>query len=170
MDRRAAIVGTLLFVLVGTGLEAVVAPAILTGWRVQADWPALVRGAGVAAIVLGGSLAVETLSRLALDGGGTPSPAAPTAMLVARGSYRVVRHPMYVGTALLIAGQGLLLGSWVLLGGAGLYLATMALLALAREEPRLLARHGAAYAAYRDAVPAFLPSVRRLRAGPRPRG
>ena len=156
------VAGSALFVLVGPLLEAGVGPWLLTRWE---------RGAGLldaaAPRVLGGVLIaggllvlLGALARFALDGLGTPAPVAPPRRLVVRGAYRFVRHPMYVATAAVIAGQGLLLARPVLLAAAAVYLLTLATLARVREEPLLRERFGAEYEAYRSAVPGWLPRLR----------
>ena len=118
------------------------------------------RALGGVLVVLGLLALPWCFVRLAEDGDGTPSPTVPTRALVVRGPYRLVRHPMYVVTATVIAGEGLLLSRPVLLAGAALYLAATGALALRREEPVLRARFGAAYDAYAARVPAFLPRAR----------
>ena len=78
--------------------------------------------------------------------------------VVRAGPYSLVRHPMYVGNILYIAGMGLLLGT-----GPALLLALL-LCALqgvrARYEERLLAATFADYAAYARQVPGFVPKGR----------
>ena len=78
--------------------------------------------------------------------------------LVTSGSYAVTRNPMYVGWSLGVLGLALGTGSAWLLAG---WLA--AVRAIDREvdveEARLLQRFGAAYMAYRDRVPRYLPAV-----------
>lgn len=149
---------TALFFLAGPVLEAGVGPFLLSsGWSVGASFPPPLRALGAVLVASGLLVVLWTLRSLAVDGGGTGSPALPTQRLVVRGAYRWVRHPMYVATAAVIAGQGLLLGQWVLLAGAALYLAVLATLSRLREEPALLARHGEAYAHYRATVPSWWP-------------
>jgi protein-S-isoprenylcysteine O-methyltransferase Ste14 len=95
-----------------------------------------------------------------LEGSGTPAPVAPPGRLVVGGAYRHVRNPMYVATAAVIAGEGLLLGQVILLAGAAVYCAALALLVRLHEEPVMARRFGAAYDAYRAAVPAWVPRLR----------
>jgi protein-S-isoprenylcysteine O-methyltransferase Ste14 len=162
MSSRGAILGSALFVLIGPGLEAGVGPWLLTGMHVSDDlpgwWPLRAAGAGLVLAGLAGL--AGALARLAVEGRGTPSPAAPPRRLVIRGVYRHVRHPMYVATAAVIAGEGLLLRQPVLLAAAAVYLAATATLGRVREEPLLEARFGPAYREYRDAVPGWWPRLR----------
>ena len=161
--RRAAILGSLGFFLIGPGLEAGVGPALLTGGFERGDGlpagPAL-RIVGIVLIAAGLAVVVHAYVRFALDGIGTPSPVAPPRELVVTGAYRHVRNPMYVATAAVIAGEGLLLRRPILLVAAAVYCAAMAVLNRRVEEPLLRRRFGAAYERYRSAVPGWLPRVR----------
>jgi protein-S-isoprenylcysteine O-methyltransferase Ste14 len=100
---------------------------------------------------------VETTTRFALQGRGTPAPWAPPERFVVRGSYRWMRNPMYVGVLALILGQALLLGREVLyLWGAAAWL-FFHLFVVFEEEPGLRRRFGAAYEDYCARVPRWLP-------------
>ncbi len=84
-----------------------------------------------------------------------PSPAPGLAI---RGIYRRIRHPLYVGTFLpLWAVPDMSQGHLLLSTTFTLYLA----IGLVLEERTLERRHGAAFLAYRDAVPGFLPRWKR---------
>ena len=75
------------------------------------------------------------------------------------GPYARVRHPLYFGSAIIGVGLALAAGSWAL--GLAL-LAALGLLfgaAVRREERRLGERFTVEYAAYRQAVPAFVPRL-----------
>lgn len=89
-------------ILLGTPLEALVlggAPR----WR---GLGALLFAAGVGLYRIAGAALGDALSPLV-----TPRPGAP---LVTGGPYRVLRHPMYLGQALIAVGAPLMLGSrWV---------------------------------------------------------
>lgn len=164
--RRAAVLGSVGFFLIGPGLEAGAGPALLTGGFETGDGlpgaPAL-RVAGAVLIVAGLAVVVHAYARFALDGVGTPSPMAPPRELVVTGAYRHVRNPMYVATAAVIVGEGVLLRQPVLLVAATVYCAAMALLGRRFEEPLLRSRFGSAYDAYRAAVPGWLPRLRPYR-------
>jgi protein-S-isoprenylcysteine O-methyltransferase Ste14 len=88
------------------------------------------------------------------------APVLRTERLVADGPYRHLRNPLYLGTVLLGVSFGLIASptGFVILV-AGLTLFTLRL--IGREEAELVARQGAAYEAYRRAVPALLPALRR---------
>jgi len=160
--RRAAVLGSLGFFLIGPGLEAGVGPALLTsGFEVGDGLPdsVVLRGLGVVLIVAGLAVVLHAYVRFALDGVGTPSPMAPPRELVVTGAYGYVRNPMYVATAAVIVGEGLLLRQPILLIAAAVYCAALAVLGRVKEEPLLRERFGPAYDAYRDAAPGWLPRL-----------
>jgi protein-S-isoprenylcysteine O-methyltransferase Ste14 len=75
--------------------------------------------------------------------------------LVRRGPYRFSRNPQYVGFILALIGWALLASSD--LGMAASFVGVIPLIVVPFAEERwLLARHGAAYEAYRRAVPRFI--------------
>jgi hypothetical protein len=79
--------------------------------------------------------------------------------LVADGPYRYVRNPLYLGTLMLglgIAPEASRTGAVVLL----VLLQIFHLRLVRREERALLATQGAAYRAYLERVPRFLPAWR----------
>lgn len=160
MTTRRATLGSALFFLAGPGLEAGAGPLLLVLLTGTAAWPWPVRVLGVGLIAAGLAVLLDVFRRFGREGAGTPSPAAPTQRLMAGGAYRHVRHPMYVATAAVVVGEALLLGAAVLLAAAAVYLIAMAALSRWVEEPRLRARFGPAYEAYRAAVPGWLPRLR----------
>ena len=162
VDGRA-LTGSAIFFLIGPGLEAGVGPFLLTGGFEAGDGlpgSPVLRGLGVVLIAAGLAVLVHAYVRFARDGSGTPSPLAPPAELVVRGAYRHVRNPMYVATAAVVVGEGLLLRRPVLLVAAAVYCVALAALGRVREEPLLRARFGARYEAYRAAVPGWVPRLR----------
>jgi protein-S-isoprenylcysteine O-methyltransferase Ste14 len=157
MSRLRAVLGSAAFVLFGgPTIVGGVVPWLLTRWEAD-DAPAALRVAGVVLIALGVGLVVETTARFALQGRGTPAPFAAPERFVARGSYRIVRNPMYVGVLALIVGQGLLLGREVLLGWAAVAAILFQLFVVLHEEPELKRRFGEQYEAYRRRVGRWLP-------------
>lgn len=153
-------IGSAVFFLVGPGLEAGVGPLLLTRFEVGGEWPLAVRAAGVLLIASGLAVVVHAFGRFALEGRGTPAPVAPPGQLVVGGAYRHVRNPMYVATAAVIVGEGLLLGQAILIAAAAVYCAALALLVRLHEEPVMARRFGGGYDAYRRAVPAWVPRLR----------
>jgi protein-S-isoprenylcysteine O-methyltransferase Ste14 len=162
MRRPTAAAGSALFFAAAPGVVAGLVPWWLTGWRARAPlahW-APVRVAGVALLVLGIIVLVQTFARFVVEGLGTPAPVAPTQHLVVGGLYRHVRNPMYLAVVATILGQALALGQPVLLAHAAAVWAAVAAFVHAYEEPTLHRQFGAEYEAYRRAVPAWLPRAR----------
>lgn len=118
--------------------------------------PAPLVGAGVVAVA--GGLLVVGWGATSLGANLTPFPRPrPSAILVDRGAYRYVRHPIYSGLVLAALG-------WSLATSAPLALVPTVLLGLLfeaksrREEAWLLERLPG-YAAYRARTAKFVPGV-----------
>jgi protein-S-isoprenylcysteine O-methyltransferase Ste14 len=110
--------------------------------------------------VLGSSIYLSCLWDFAVTGRGTPAPIDPPKHLVVRGLYRRVRNPMYVGVLLVVAAWALLFrSSAVAWYGVAVALLVHSFVVLV-EEPLLRRRFGAAYQAYRRAVPRWVPRLR----------
>ena len=62
-------------------------------------------------MVLGLAIVIWCVLSFAIIGKGTPSPMIPTKKLVARGLYRFVRNPMYLGWLSVLAGEAILFQS-----------------------------------------------------------
>jgi hypothetical protein len=74
------------------------------------------------------------------------------------GPYRVVRHPLYLGSLLLWAGLCGMAGNPWFAAVAALGFAVYHVRAVRREEAFLVSRFGAAYEEFRRAVPAVVPT------------
>lgn len=81
-------------------------------------------------------------------------------VLVERGAYRVVRHPLYVGVILLLWGAAWGLSN-ALTGVAGGLLALLYFDRKAAAEERWLSQRFPGYRAYRRRVPKLIPRLRR---------
>src|SRR5512146_468871 len=108
MSRAAAVLGSLLFLIVAPGTLAGLISYWLSGWRGAAPGP--LRVLGVLLVAAGLALLLECFGRFALEGRGTPAPPAPTDRLIVTGPYRRVRNPMYVAVTAIILGQAALFG------------------------------------------------------------
>ena len=167
MTRLRAVLGSAAFILFGgPTIVAGLVPWLLTRWEADDPAPAL-QILGVAIVVLGAALVLETTARFALQGRGTPAPFAAPQRFVARGSYRVVRNPMYVGVLALIVGQALLLGREVLLLWAAAAALLFHLFVVFHEEPGLGKQFGSEYEDYRARVGRWLPRLSPSRTPPR---
>ena len=161
--RTRALAGSIGFFVVGPVLEAGIGPWVITGGFSRGEGAldaTSARVAGVLLIAAGVVVVVQCFVTFVRDGIGTPSPLAPTAHLIVRGPYRHVRNPMYVATATIIAGEGLLLAQPILLACAVLYVGALSVLVRRSEQPHMRARFGTEYDEYCAAVPAWLPRLR----------
>ncbi|MFN8664584.1 MAG: prolipoprotein diacylglyceryl transferase family protein [Thermomicrobiales bacterium] len=108
------------------------------GWAVP-RWS----GFALAVVVAGTALMLMAMIHLSFHGRGLPMSAYPPTQFVSAGVYRLCRHPIYLGAALVCLGLSLLTRS-----GGGLYVATPILIAamigyvLGYEKPGLDDRFG----------------------------
>jgi protein-S-isoprenylcysteine O-methyltransferase Ste14 len=161
MRTGAAVAGSSVFFAVAPGVVAGVVPWALTRWEgADQPWPLPVRVAGGVLLAACAVVLVQAFARFVREGRGTPAPVGPTERLVVGGLYRYVRNPMYVAVVGAIVGQAALLARPVLLAYAVLAGAGMAAFVRWHEEPLLAARYGEQYAAYRRAVPGWVPRLR----------
>jgi protein-S-isoprenylcysteine O-methyltransferase Ste14 len=160
-SRRAAALGSALFLVVAPGVVAGVIPWLLTGWDVQgtSSWWLPVRALGVVLLVAGIAVLLLAFARFVREGIGTPAPVAPTQHLVVGGLYRYVRNVMYLAVLATIVGQALLLAQLSLLLYAGLFLVVVAAFVRWYEEPTLLRQFGPEYERYRREVPGWWPRL-----------
>jgi protein-S-isoprenylcysteine O-methyltransferase Ste14 len=161
MRTARAVAGSSLFFAVAPGVVAGVVPWLLTRWEAaDPPWPLAIRVLGAVVLAVCVVVLVQAFVRFVREGRGTPAPVAPTERLVVGGLYRHVRNPMYVAVVGAVVGQALLLGRPVLLVYAAVAGAGMAAFVRGYEEPLLAARYGEQYAAYRRAVPGWVPRLR----------
>jgi protein-S-isoprenylcysteine O-methyltransferase Ste14 len=87
-------------------------------------------------------------------------------VLSVAGPYAHLRHPLYAGTLCLGLGFGVIAGGWALALVLGSFVPAFFLYYFPYKEriesARLELRYGRAYAEYRRAVPALLPSLSRF--------
>src|SRR3954452_1034328 len=157
MTRSAAAVGSLVFVVGQPGVMGGLVPYWITGGWDGAGAPLALRLVGAALLAAGLGVLALTVIRFAVEGLGTPFPAAPTEKLVVGGLYRYVRNPMYLGVVAIVLGQAALLGRVVLLVYAAILWVVVASFVRLYEEPTLSERYGEQYAAYRRAVRGWWP-------------
>jgi protein-S-isoprenylcysteine O-methyltransferase Ste14 len=160
MERRAAALGSALFLLAAPGIVAGVIPWAITEWQTEDSlfWGS--RAIGGVLIAAGAAFLLHAFARFVIEGLGTPAPIAPTRRLVVGGAYRYVRNPMYLAVGGLIIGQALLLGRVDLFLYALAFAAAVLGFVRLYEEPTLERQFGDEYDAYRRAVPRWLPRLR----------
>lgn len=102
----------------------------------------------------------------ALRGRGTPAPFDPPRRLVITGLYRWMRNPMYLGMALMLIGEAILLPQiWREMAALTLVLAVaVTVLVHKKEEPDLQRLFGAEYEEYCRQVPRWIPRLTPLSA------
>jgi len=113
--------------------------------------------AGVIVGVTGAALAIWCIVTFVVIGRGTPAPFDSPRRLVVAGPYRLVRNPMYIGAALVLAGAALFYESWALLGYCAAFALTTHLFVVGYEEPALRASFGADYLGYCERVGRWWP-------------
>jgi protein-S-isoprenylcysteine O-methyltransferase Ste14 len=152
------VTGSVGFVLLGgPTIVAGLVPWLLTHWQAD-DQPLGLKIFGGVVLAIGAFLVIETTTRFAFQGRGTPAPWAPPQRFVAKGSYRYVRSPMYLGVLAMIVGQALLLGREILFAWALAAWLIFHLFLVFHEEPGLRERFGAEYEDYSSTVSRWLPS------------
>ncbi len=155
------LIKTALFTLVVPGTVAVLMPRLLAARGKQ---PPLEIGplkyAGVVPILAGAALFLWCAYLFAVTGRGTPAPIDPPKELVARGPYRFVRNPMYLGIFAMLAGEAVLFESRILSQYAGTVALAFYLFVVVYEEPSLKRRFGPSYQRYLESVPRFIPRPR----------
>ena len=134
----------------------------LVGPLLGAELPAALAPVGYVMLPLATSLSGICFWLFMTKGRGTAFPTDPPRALLILGPYRYVRNPMYVGNISVVFAEALAFRSvGVLLYAILLSLVTHVYVTRS-EEPALEARYGQAYRRYRETVPRWMPSVRRL--------
>ena len=156
MPKWKAMAGSAVFLVLAPGIVAGLLPWLLTKWE-SLPAPLLLRIAGAVLAIAGLGFLLHAFWRFAVEGLGTPAPAAPTERLVTGGVYRHVRNPMYLAVLAMIIGQALLLGQLLLAPYAIAVAAMFFAFARVYEEPTLIREFGGDYENYRKAVPGWIP-------------
>ena len=121
------------------------------------------QSAALPALACGCAAYLWCLWDFAAFGRGTPAPLDAPKRLVARGLYRYVRNPMYVGVLLVIAGWALLFRSPRVLGYGAAVALFFHLFVVAVEEPTLRGKFGRSYEQYCREVGRWVPNPRPIR-------
>jgi protein-S-isoprenylcysteine O-methyltransferase Ste14 len=90
-------------------------------------------------------------------GGATGAPGDPPRRLVARGIYRWVRNPIYIGASAELLGLGLTRASVSYICIMAAFLLFIHWYVVTVEEPRTERRLGASYRRYKESVPRWVP-------------
>ena len=119
--------------------------------------------AGASLAVAGALVAIACILTFVVIGRGTPAPFDPPRKLVARGPYRFVRNPMYLGAAMAMGGAAIVYRSWLLMGYVAVFLAITHAFVVGYEEPTLRRTFGAAYDDYCRRVSRWWPAFSTVR-------
>lgn len=114
-------------------------------------------GVGWVLIAGGAALYAWCAGLFAILGRGTPAPIAETKVFVARGPYRVVRNPMYIGVLSVLAGEAIVARSRELAIYAAFVAVAFHLFVVVYEERRLTQRFGEGYRQYCRRTGRWLP-------------
>ena len=134
-------------------------PRWMAGGPLEPRWGVI----PIVLMVIGGAIMLRCIWEFAIRGRGTPMPLDPPRKLVTSGLYRYVRNPMYVGMAIFLVGEALLLPAItrpMLILIAVMWVVITAFI-MGYEEPTLRRLFGADYEEYCRRVGRWLPSIRR---------
>jgi len=156
------ILKTLIFTIIAPGTVAVYLPYwLLSSPSAPAPMPiGEFRYLGVPFALLGAAIYFWCAWDFAFTGRGTPAPIDPPRELVARGLYRYVRNPMYVGILTLLLGEAIYFASRPLFIYAAVIFMLFNLFVILYEEPTLRKQFGASYKNYCAIVPRWIPKIR----------
>ena len=146
---------TLIFTIVVPGTVGVYVP-----YRLRGPGPHAVSAfgwLGLAPVAVGVAAYLWCAWDFATFGRGTPLPLDAPKQLVARGLYRFVRNPMYVGVLLAILGQALWFGSVATLCFALAVALSFHVFVVFYEEPALRRKFGEPYVEYSKTVSRWIP-------------
>jgi protein-S-isoprenylcysteine O-methyltransferase Ste14 len=119
--------------------------------------PGVVRGVGLALFLVGLVMAVTGRLQLGRNWADLEDyTVLPGQSLVARGLYRYVRHPIYAGDIILLAGLELALNSWLVLAVLPVIIVVVR---QARAEEALLLRTLPGYGEYCGRTKRFIPLI-----------
>ncbi len=157
------LIKSLIFTIVVPGTVTILVPGLLLSSTAGSERfnIGIFRYLGVVPILLGASIYLWCAWDFTFAGKGTPAPIDPPKELVARGLYRYVRNPMYVGVGSVLFGEALLFQSLALVAYLGAVLLMFSLFVVFYEEPALTRKFGDSYRRYREAVPRWIPRIKR---------
>jgi len=147
---------SIFFALLLPGSVTLLIPYFILSRRAVPHWDVFGL-AGSIAIAVGAAILIRCIVDFARQGRCTLAPVDPPKELVARGLYRYVRNPMYVGVVLVLLGESALFRSTSLLLYTGVWFLIANLFVMLYEEPTLRARFGESYEQYRRSVGRWIP-------------
>jgi len=150
---------SIFFTLLVPGTVTVVIPYFIAchGRAAQFSQWTLWRYAGLLPLAVGAGIVLWCIWDFAVVGHGTLAPIDPPTQLVARGPYRYVRNPMYVGAVLVLLGEAALFVSVALVIYCAVFFVVAHSFVVLYEEPTLHRQFGQSYDAYRRSVRRWWP-------------
>lgn len=152
---------TLVIIVIVIGFVFVAIPIFLAELSLQ--WSAMklgiIRFTGIIPIIAGAFLYLWCAFDFTFTGKGTPAPIDPPKQLVAKGAYRFVRNPMYIGIAMILTGESILFESLVLLLYGLVCFSGFCLFVIFYEEPVLKRKFKQSYIDYCHNVPRWIPKI-----------
>jgi protein-S-isoprenylcysteine O-methyltransferase Ste14 len=158
--RRTSLLSRfLLLAPIAIGYVLVASHVAREGWLNQRLWPQTLatQAAGVALTALGCGFAIWARVALGSNWSGWPSVKGGHELIV-RGPYKLVRHPIYSGLLLALAGSALAVDRGGGLLGWVLVFATYAV-KIRQEEQLMMQTFPETYPAYRRRVKALIPGL-----------
>ncbi len=158
--RRGSMLSRLVLLApIALGYTLVASHTLRAGWLDLRLWPPTlaVEAAGLALTILGCGFAIWARVTLGSNWSARPSVKEGHELIV-RGPYRLVRHPIYSGLLLALAGSVLAVDRNGCLLGWLLVLVTYAV-KMSQEERLMMQTFPADYPAYRRRVKALVPGV-----------
>lgn len=159
----------LLPILLLPGTVTVGIPALIlrrtgwSGWAVDTPLSAVGLLTGLACLIIGLSLAIQTMHLFIRIGRGTPAPWDPPNKLVLAGPYLRVRNPMISGVFFILLGEALCFQSWAIFRWFVLFVIINLTYIPLLEEPSLQERFGEEYREYKRNVPRWIPRLHHWR-------
>ena len=147
---------TVIFTILVPGGVTVWVPMLLLWITPSADKIGPFQLLGLIPIVIGAVTYFWCAWDFASTGKGTPAPIDPPKHLVARGLYRFVRNPMYVGVLITLLGEALLFSSLALFVYAAIVITWQHLFVVFYEEPALRRKFGESYSDYLAKTPRWI--------------
>ena len=160
----SVVIRTLAYATVFIGFLVVYLPSCIMGWT-GTTTPVEIHGPQITGIVVGAlgvALTLACVVSFIRMGRGTPAPFDAPRQLVIRGPYRVVRNPMYIGAATILAGIAIFYESLAVVIYAVGFLLVFHLFVVFYEEPTLRRKFGPDYIAYSHRVGRWWPALHML--------
>ena len=114
---------------------------------------------GITLVAVGVGVLLVCVWEFARSGRGTLAPMDAPRDLVVQGLYRFVRNPMYVGVAMILSGELLLVRSTDLLVYCAAWLVVVNAFVILYEERALRRRFGSSYDEYTRRVHRWIPQI-----------